>query len=169
MYQRSSDIFLGVPFNTASYWALGKIFAQELGLKPHAFYHTFGDFHIYTGLKKRTQWYRENIGELRTRMKKAINLENKTGNRQGYFDALEWINKESPKDVDYPDDPEEEKYDHVTALIEQFTREIRPSPTLTINNKHPDGSHKRYDELTIDDFIVENYNPHPAIRRSMAV
>jgi thymidylate synthase len=169
MYQRSSDIFLGVPFNTASYWAEAKIFAQELELDPQAFYHTFGDFHGYTGLEKRTNWYRENFNELKSRMKESINKEKENGSKQGYFDTLEWINKNSPRDVNYPNDSEEEKYDHVTALIEQLTREIRPSPKLTINNKYPDGRHKRYDELTIDDFIVSDYDPHPKIEREMLV
>lgn len=169
MYQRSSDVFLGVPFNTSAYCLKGKIFAEELGLKPHAFFHTFGDFHLYTGLQKRTHWYRENIGELRKKMGKAIKEEEKFESKQGYLDTLEWINKKSPRDIDYPNDPEEEKYDHVTAAIEQLSREIRPLPTLKINNKNIDGTKKRYDELTIEDFVIENYNPHPPIRRGMLV
>jgi thymidylate synthase len=102
LYQRSADMFLGVPFNIASYALLTHMIAQVCNLQVGDFIHTFGDAHIYSN----------------------------------HFEQVEL----------------------------QLTREARPYPTLHIN---PNVTNIL--DFVYDDFTVENYNPHPAIKAPVAV
>ena len=104
MYQRSADMFLGVPFNIASYALLLSILAEILSLKPKRFIHSFGDAHIY-------------------------------------------INS-------------------IDQVKEQLSRDPKPLPKLIIPSidKLED-----INKLTVNDFILENYDPHPPIKAKMAI
>lgn len=102
LYQRSADIFLGVPFNIASYALLTMMVAQVCGLKPGDFIHTLGDAHLYNN--------------------------------------------------------------HLEQARLQLTRDLRPLPQMIINPKIKDIFH-----FTFEDFTLENYNPHPHIKASVAV
>ncbi len=102
LYQRSADVFLGVPFNIASYALLTMMVAQVTNLLPGDFVHTFGDAHLYLN--------------------------------------------------------------HMEQARLQMSREPRALPTMEINP-----ARRELSEFVFEDFLLRGYEPHPAIRATVAV
>jgi len=102
IYQRSADMFLGVPFNIASYALLTLMVAQVCGLKAGELVHTFGDTHLYLN--------------------------------------------------------------HFEQAREQLSRSPRRLPAMKLNPAVKDLFQFKY-----EDFTLENYDPHPAIKAPVAV
>ena len=102
LYQRSADIFLGVPFNIASYALLTAMIAQVCNLTPGDFVHTLGDAHLYSN--------------------------------------------------------------HIEQAREQLSRTPRPLPIMKLNPEI-----QEILDFKFEDFTLENYYPHPAIKAPVAI
>lgn len=99
LYQRSADIFLGVPFNIASYSLLTMMMAQVCGLEPGDFVHTFGDAHIYSN-------HIDQANEQLKRTPKALptmNINPEVKDIFGFkFDDFELLNYEADPNIKAP-------------------------------------------------------------------
>ncbi len=155
LYQRSCDMFLGVPFNTASYAMFTQLMAQETGFKPGLFVHTFGDAHFYCGAGARGAWYKDNLKELKERVK-AVN------SRPEYLEIKEWIEKNAPSES-----VNSEGSDHVPKILLQLSREPKQLPVLEIAKK-PLLEQIIHEDID-DNFKLINYEPHPLIKAKVAV
>lgn len=100
LYQRSGDVFLGVPFNIASYALMTMMIAKECGLEAGEFIHTLGDAHLYLN--------------------------------------------------------------HLEQAAEQLSRETRPLPRMILADR------ASIFDYTYDDFTLEGYDPHPAIKAPLS-
>ncbi len=147
--QRSGDTALGIPFNIAAYALITKIIAKQTDFEPGEFSHTIVDSHIYCGKNERGEWYGENMEELKEKIR---NVESK----EGYLEVRDWLLENAPEEREG-----EENYDHVPGLLEQLSREPRERPEMKLSDKS-------IDELEYEDFELEDYNPHPGIKFSVA-
>ncbi len=152
MYQRSADIFLGVPFNKSQYALLTELIANETGLKAGFFVHTFGDLHIYCGAGKRGEFYQKNLETLKG-MVRGVNK------REDYIS----VHKELTDMLRSSGFTEPDYLDHVPQCIEQLAREPRVLPKLILDKQ------AGINTLKFEHVKIEGYDPHPHIRGDVAV
>lgn len=150
LHQRSGDYFLGISANKVQYSELTIALAQQLGLKPGRFIHSFGDAHFYFPLGNTFDFFSQNFDEFQQKVRDVKN-------RSEYLGVLDWVVKGSNET-----DPNKNIYNHVTAILKQMSREPYHKAKMEIANKP-------LEKLTIDDFKLTGYQSHPKIFRKMAV
>jgi len=137
LYQRSADVFLGVPFNISSYALLQTMIADQTRLIPRKFVHTFGDAHIYLGEGSVGDWYSNNLDELRVKL-----------DEQSAEEVIKWIESERP---------ESDGSDHLVQMLTQSTRKPKNLPTLNLENR------TNIDDYRDEDITLTDYDHHPHI------
>jgi len=90
LYQRSADVFLGVPFNIASYALLTMMMAQTTGLEPGEFVHTFGDTHLYLNHLEQTEEQLSRAPLTLPRMKLSKSAKSVLDFNYGDFELLDY-------------------------------------------------------------------------------
>lgn len=153
LYQRSCDVFLGVPFNIASYSLLTHLLANECGLKPGYFTHFYADAHFYCGRNERGRFYEKNLDKLKTKVRDATTP-------LDFLEIRDWIIKDAPGG-------EEDEEDHIPKILLQLSRRPRPLPTIVIPKDKSLLEEIIYGDHT--QFIIKGYNPYPTIRAKVAV
>lgn len=160
MWQRSADSFLGIPFNKMQYGLMGKLVAEYAGLKPGIFTHQIVDGHIYCGVGVKTEWYKNNLLELKDKVRKANTSEE-------YLAIKEWIDTKSDKDPN----PMYEEFDHVTGVLEQLSRDVNKYPIANLEvvidkNK---SAKELLNTISFNNFKVVGYkdNHYDSISRRM--
>jgi thymidylate synthase len=149
VYQRSCDVFLGVPFNIAQDSLLTHMVANETKLNPRKFIHSYGNVHAYLGVPPRSEFWtnKENVGKFQERFQEVKS-------REGYLDLKEWYIQNAPKES-----TGNERKDHIPFILEQLSKEPKILPSLTIIDKKI-GLLEAI-KLPASDYIkVEGYDPH---------
>jgi thymidylate synthase len=160
MWQRSADSLLGVPFNSMQYGLMGKFASEYAGLKPGILTHQIVDGHIYCGIGKKAEWYKNNLNELKEKLKVASTSEE-------YLEVKKWIDLDSDKELNSM----YEEFDHVTGVLEQLSRDVNKYPLASLEviidkNKSPK---ELLDTISFNNFKVVGYNNshYDAIPRRM--
>jgi thymidylate synthase len=160
MFQRSCDLFLGVPFNITGYSLLTHLVAKEAGLKPRYFVHQYGNVHAYTGIAPRSEFLADKVvlNEFRELFEVAAN----SINPNIFLDVRDWYNEHAPAEGEG-----HEGKDHVPALLTQLSRVPKGRPKLEITS---DASFDETIQRSPKDVLkLDGYYPYPAIPAVMAV